>query len=231
MVLVCLWFTLLAISWANAQENAGDEEFSFNWLDPDKKISVLQNRKYLKSDRPFLSIMGGPGISNAYRKTFDVTTAFAYYPKDIWGIEVFYTLFSNQENNTFENLKKFAPTAFPVVREVRAQFGLLLHYVPWYAKLNVFNQILYFDWYFSGGAGGIHTALDTRTSTAGSSSFQNQDFFSFFLGTGHQYYLTKSLSFRIDLTSAFYRAPSFGNSGDNTWFSNLSFGFGFGLRI
>ncbi len=250
--LVALWFVLLALSWANAEENqdslqtasdlqrspaayngSGDsaDAFNFNWLDPEKKIYVLQNRKYLKSNRPLLSVMAGPSISNAYRKTFDFTGAFAYYPEEIWGLEVFYTLFANQENNTFAALTDATKNVIPVIREIRSQFGIDFHYVPWYSKINVFNQILYFDWYFSGGLGAIHTALDTRASALVASVFQNEDFFSLFAGTGQQYHLSRSLLFRIDFTGAFYQAPRFGNSGGATWFSNFSFGFGLGLKI
>ncbi len=230
--LAILWLAVLAVSWANAAEDK-DNEFNFSWLDPDKKIYVLQNRKYLKANRPLVSVMGGPAISNAYRTSYDITGSFAFYMSELFGIEAFYSGFINKENNTFDALK-FAigsNALLPVVREIRAQYGLLMHYVPWYSKINVFNQILYFDWYFSGGLGGIHTALDTRTVATSNPAFETQDFFCLFLGTGHEYYLTQNVIVRLDFSGAFYRAQSFGKSGDTTWFSNYSFGLGLGYRL
>ncbi len=207
------------------------DEFNFNWLDPEKKIYVLQNRKYLKANRPQLSVMAGPGISNAYRNTYEISGAFSYYLSEMFGVEVFYSTLNNRENNTFEHLKQAAPNTLPVVREIRSQLGLVAHYVPWYAKINVFNKVLYFDWYFSGGMGSINTALDTRTSASSSPSYSKQDFLALFLGTGHQYHLNQNWIVRFDFTGSIYQAPRFGDSGENTWFSNYLFGFGLGYRI
>ena len=41
---------------ADASPNSSDEEYNFKWLDPDKKVYVLQNRKYRKALRPFFSV-------------------------------------------------------------------------------------------------------------------------------------------------------------------------------
>ena len=36
---------------ASGDGSNSDDEYNFNWLDPEKKIYVLQNRKYLKANR------------------------------------------------------------------------------------------------------------------------------------------------------------------------------------
>jgi outer membrane beta-barrel protein len=242
-----LWLTLVAVSWADGSEvdrspaatppakaaaaALESDEYNFSWLDPDKKIYVLQNRRYIKAKHLLLSAMAGTGFSNAYRSAYSVDPRVAFYFSEALGIEAFYSFFHNKENNTFEALQQSAPNTLPVVREIRSQYGLLMHYVPWYAKINVFNKILYFDWYFTGGAGTIRTALDTRTSSASASQFTNQDLFSLFLGTGHQYHLSQFMLVRLDFSGGFYRAPVFGNEGDNAWFSNYVFGLGFGFKL
>ena len=48
-------------------------EYDFSWLDPDKKIYVIQNRKYLKAKRALVSVLGGLGLSNPYRTTYNVS--------------------------------------------------------------------------------------------------------------------------------------------------------------
>lgn len=223
------WLALVASSWAEAADSQKDE-YSFKWLDPEKKIYVLQNRKYLKANRPMLSVLGGPGLSNPYRTSYTVEPRISFYLSEQWGLEVTYGKTFNSENNTYQALKQASGTGvLPVVREINSQYGASVHWVPWYAKINVFNQILYFDWYFSGGAGTVQTTAFTSSGTT--TSQQSQDFFALFAGTGHQYFLSDSLTFRLDFSGAFYQAPVFGNSGDKTWFSNFNFAIGLGFRI
>jgi outer membrane beta-barrel protein len=234
-LMIVFWLLLVAASWAEASTSRDrdqeDSEYNFNWLDTDKKIYVLQNRKFIKAGRLMLSGMGGPGETNAYRTTYNVGARMAFYPWELLGVEAFYTYFRNVENSTYDALKIAAPNTMPIVREIRAQYGAMVHYVPWYAKINVFNKILYFDWYFSVGAGTVQTALDDRRTANATPSYQEQSLLGYFLGTGHQYHLTRWLTVRADFMSAFYRAPLFGTTGAETWFSNYQLAFGLGLRI
>jgi outer membrane beta-barrel protein len=228
---------VLVVGMAGARNTQADDfsksedEYSFNWLDPDKKIYVLQNRKYLKSNRLLLSVMGGVGFSNPYRSTYNVDPRMSYYFNETWGIEVFYTLTGNSPNTVLDALQRASPNTLPNIREIRAQYGGMLHYVPWYAKINVFNSILYFDWYFGAGAGTVQTYVDTRTQVSAPSNFLEQDMFSLFFCTGHQFHLSQSWVVRIDVTGAFYQAPINGTAGDTAWYSNYNFGVGIGLRI
>lgn len=235
--LASLWLMIVAASWADASEDSskdavvGKDEYSFKWLDPDKKIYVLQNRKYLKANHLMLSALLGPGLSNSYRDTAGLSFRGSYYFTEWLGIEGFYTAGFNSENKTFEALKRTAVTTLPIVREIRGQTGVMLQYVPWYAKINVFNSILYFDWYFNGGVGTLRTALDTRPNTASPATYTEENLTSYFLGTGHMFHLSQVFTVRLDLTGAYYRAPILGNSGESTWFSNYLFGFGLGLKL
>lgn len=227
-----LWLALVASTWADAAHAAQGtdegEEYNFNWLDPEKKIYVLQNRKFLKANRVLLSVLTGPGLSNPYRTAFNVDGRFSYYFREDWGLEVFYAKSLNSQNNTFKALVNTATTTKPVIREIGSEYGALVHWVPWYSKINVFNKILYFDWYFSGGAGTLQTSVDT---TSANSPFTSQELFALFAGTGHQYHVTRSLTVRLDFMGAFYRAPIFGTAGEEVWYSNYNFGVGLGWRI
>ncbi|MCM2323834.1 MAG: outer membrane beta-barrel domain-containing protein [Oligoflexia bacterium] len=229
-----LWLTLVAASWtqgaqaAEAQES--EQEYSFKWLDPEKKIYVLQNRRYLKANRLLLSALAGPGLSNPYRTTWGLEPRVAYYVREDLGLEVFYRRSLNSKNNAFEALVATNASVFPVIREIRGQYGALLHWVPWYAKINVFNKILYFDWYLSGGAGQLQTWIN-RDARFPNGEFVQQDLFGLFLGTGHQYHLSRSLTVRLDFSGAFYQAPTFGLTGEDVWFSDYNFTVGVGIRI
>ncbi len=229
-----LWLALMAVSWAEAATPSpapsDDDEYNFSWLDPEKKIYVLQNRRYQKAKKLLLSATVGPGFSNPYRSSLNVDPRLAYYFSESWGFEVFYTLTFNSENSVFKALQG-ATATLPVVREVRSQLGAQLHWVPWYAKINVFNRILYFDWYFAGGAGSINVARDIRANAqAAEGPYADEQYFAAYLSTGHYYHLSESLVVRMDITGAFYRAPIV-VGGEQGWFPNYNFGLGVGLKL
>jgi outer membrane beta-barrel protein len=226
------WLMLIASTWAEAKEvESEDSEYNFSWLDPDKKIYVLQNRKYTKAGHPMVSLMGGVGASNPYRSTFSVDPRLAYYINEMFGIEAFFTYTSNSPNNTIEALQIASPTTLPNIREIRAMMGAMVHFVPWYAKINVFNTILYFDWYFGAGASQVQSFVDTRTNKNSPSNFVQQNIPALVLSTGHLYHISQRFLARFDLTGSFYQAPINGLAGDNTWYSNFNFSFGLGLKI
>jgi len=232
--LTLLWLTLMAASWADAAENSRGsnyDEYSFSWLDPDKRIYVLQNRRYVKAQKLILSLMTGVGTSNPYRTTYNLDPRIAFYFSEALGIEFFYTKTVNKTNTTFNQLQQASPTTWPVVREIRSQMGVLGHWVPWYAKINVFNKILYLDWYFSGGVGTLQTALEKRTIANGPSTYTDQNFTAFYFGTGHNYYLSDSFSIRLDLLGAAYNAELGPGSTAKAWYSNYNFNIGLGWRI
>jgi outer membrane beta-barrel protein len=235
VLIAVLWLSLIAASWADAAENSQEsqDEYNFNWLDPEKKIYVLQNRRYLKAGRPMVSLMGGTGFSNPYRTTINADARAAFYLTESWGIEGFFTYTRNSANANFNALSGTGSNVLPVIREINSQYGAMVQWVPWYAKINVFNQILYFDWYFAAGAGGINYGMFNSSAdgvTVNRSEVTRSDF-AVYLGTGHIYHLNERFIVRLDFTSAFYSAPVFGTGGASSITSNLNFGIGGGIRL
>jgi outer membrane beta-barrel protein len=241
--LACGWLFLMAAAWSDAdaaetpapREEAaanGSDEYSFSWLDPDKKIYVLQNRRYLKAGKVMLSLLGGTSLGNPFRNSLNIDPRVAYYFSEAWGFEVFYTISKNTENNTLRSLGTASGAgALPRIRENKSQYGIMLHWVPWYAKINMFNKILYFDWYLGAGVGTSHTGLDLRNSLNAAPNVREEDKFTYFWATGHQFHVSERFSIRLDFTGSHYQAPVLGDSGDNVWFSNYNVGFGLGVRI
>lgn len=242
----CIWLAIVAASWAEADAAERDPvfvdrapaadsktngEYDFNWLDPDKKIYVLQNRRYLKAERALLSLMVGPGLSNPYKTVWDIDGRLAYYMSESFGVEAFYTGLFNSTNNTYRALISTNTSVVPPLREIRTQYGLLAHYVPWYAKINVFNSILYFDWYFSAGLGRMHSVVNSETNPNVTANYVDDDLTAFYFGTGHQYYLSQRVTVRLDFTGAVYSAPIYGLTGNKALFSDYRFGIGLGLRF
>ena len=251
--LAVLWLGLIAASWAEADtttdrapasttpngvtSGSGDEDYNFSWLDPEKKIYVLQNRKYAKAEKVLISAMAGPGLSNPFRTVLNLDLRLAYYFSESWGIEGFYVNVINSPNNTFKALNGTGSGVYPVTREFNSELGALVHWVPWYAKINVFNSILYFDWYFAAGIGNLSSNVFPFSLSGGTPTAVSQNNTALILGTGHQYHLSQNFIVRLDFTEAIYRAFVFGvNDGtpgkdEQATYSNFNFSVGLGLKL
>lgn len=260
VLVAVFWLVIVAASWAEAAEVPKDitldsktpastaktdttrapaaaepiqdenSEYNFSWLDPEKKIYVLQNRKYTKAGHVFLNLMGGPGFSNSYRTVWNLDPRIDYYFSESFGIEAFYTFTFNSPNNTFGALQTTSPTTLPIVREIHSELGFMAQWVPWYAKINFFNNIIHFDWYVQAGGGQIGTQISGSGTNNGLAA-QTQNIFALYAGTGHLYHLSESVTLRVDFTGAYYNAPLQGNTGSGTWFSNYNFEVGIGYRL
>jgi len=229
-----LWLSLMAGAWSRAEASdsgSSDDSYSFSWLDPDKKIYVLQNRKFTKAGRVLVSALGGVGGSNPYRNVRFVEPRVAVFFSEALGVEIFYSKVFNSENTTYRALSAADPTTLPMIREIRGSMGGLLHWVPWYAKINVFNQILYFDWGFQAGAGTLDAVILSRASTSAPFTETSDKQFALYAGTNQQFFLSQNWTVRLDVLGAFYNAKYSNGSEDKTWFSNFQFGAGLGYRL
>jgi outer membrane beta-barrel protein len=233
LLLGMCWLFLMAATWSRAAEpdsspQAGDE-YNFKWLDPDKKIYVLQNRRYQKAGRVTLSLSGGPDFGNAYRTSWSISPKISYFFSEQFGVEFFYTKTGNTQNNTYNALVNTGASVLPVIREISSQYGGIFYWSPWYAKINVFNSILYFDWLFGAGIAGINSNLIAVSSSSTTTTTSNLT--SFLWTTGQQFYLSERFIARWDLTGSYYSAPVYGTSGSSSLFSDYSVMLGIGVRL
>ena len=220
-------FAALQVQSAKAKES---DEYDFSWLDPDKKIYVLQNRRYTKAGKPTVSLSGIYGLSQVYRTVVGVEPRLAYYFSESWGVEVFYTGFSSSPNQNDKILKQ-ATSTIPAAIDLKNQSGILVHWVPWYSKLNFFNQILYFDWGLNFGFGTLNAQVDTNRTVGGTSNFIQKSYTAYYIGTTQQFHITKNWFARLDVTGAIYQREIYGDGGDKAWFSNFNAGLGVGYRF
>jgi outer membrane beta-barrel protein len=226
VLMAALWLSVVAASWSEAAEDS-DNEYNFSWLDPDKKVSVLQNRKFRKENKPMVTLNLGFANSNPYRKSYVIEPRIAYYFNEAWGIEVFYSIFSNKENDTAKAL--ISTTIRPDVIEVKNQVGALLQWAPWYAKINVFNTVLYFDWYFDGGVGTLNANMIPGSNNAGAATTKSLT--AYYLGSGMLFHVTENFLVRLDYLNGWFQAPQRAVSGPNTFFNSSDFTIGAGFRL
>ena len=216
-----------------------DDDYNFSWLDPDKKIYVLQNRKFRKAGGAHLYALGGMGLGELYRKAYQIQPRLGYWFNEDFGIEGFYTGRFNSTNGAYGSLARAMVVngvgKSPFIREITSQFGVLFNWAPWYAKINVFNTILYFDWYFSAGLGSMSSRVGPNTLADNPAAWTNSNLFAVYLGTGHLFHISEMWMVRLDFLMHFYSAPIdggfVGGSNDQAIFSNSSLNLGIGIKI
>jgi len=217
---------------------AVDDDYNFSWLDPDKKIYVLQNRKFRKAGAAQIFVLGGMGLGETYRKAFQYQPRLGYWFNEDFGLEAFYTGRSNTANSAYGSLARaLGSGTSPYIREIDNQVGVLFNWAPWYAKINVFNTILYFDWYFSVGAGSMGTEVGPRTKADSPALWTTENLFAVYLGSGHIFHVSERFMVRLDFLVHFYSAAidggnsATGASNDKAIFSNTSLNLGIGLKL
>lgn len=211
------------------REGDEDDEYNFSWLDPDKKVYVLQNRKYRKDGRFAVYLQGGLNLNNPYRSELLYGPRVSYWLNEQFGFDAFYYGINSGKNETYESLEEAATNsgALPFVRRHHSYFGAQFTWTPWYAKINFFNKILYFDWFLNLGAGQAATSVDRNRSKTTPANFVDENVFTIFFGMGQNYYITRNWVVRLDLIGSTYTASSI-NANTSKRFTNFDFTAGLG---
>lgn len=172
---------------------------------PFSDIAVIQIRYLPKTSRfelfPNLGIM----VNNPFFMNFDAGARLAYGISEKIAIEAnFMYIMSTKQKVTTDLLAP--PHSVQTSSFITAQtfYGADLKWSPVYGKMGFFNKsIIPFDMYFSGGVGITGTT-------------QNTSPFTFHLGTGQIFALSKKMAFRWDVSGYFYNSTTFTASGQQT---------------
>lgn len=217
---VILIFTVMFTSIVFAAE---DSTYTFNWLDPDKEVYVLQNRKFRKVKTAYIHAGFGKTTSGAFADATAIQGRFGYFFTENWGVEVVYSSNSSSTNDTYGSVA--AQQSVPFVRLVDQYYGALLMWSPFYAKINTFDKIFYFDWIF--GLGGAQlTESNNRDGLNASSGgldlpFTSETHSGLMWCTAMRFYVTENWSARLDVTAVHYQAKkALANSTEESWYQN-----------
>ena len=163
-------------------------------LSPFEDIAVIQRRFMPKTKRFEFSGALGNSLNNAFFNNWGIIGRATYYLTEKHGLEFqFFWLNSNERDVTesLRNDQKVQTRSLVVPENYK---GLSYKYVPVYGKIALFNKrIIPFDLYVAAGGGLTNTGLEEEEATL-------------YLGTGQQFYLTKSLAFRWDFALNMYQA-------------------------
>jgi outer membrane beta-barrel protein len=183
--------------------------YNFSWLDNDKEIYVLQNRKYRKDGSLYIGATAAYNLSQDFLDAYSGTIRTGYFFTEDWGIELLYGKNSSSESDTAKGVKEQG--AFPFYREIDTVMGGMLMWSPFYSKINTFNKIFYFDWMFGVGVANISTKdnrnlFDTNVSASNRNQLTSENNIGALWNTGFRFYINESWSLRLDITGVSYKA-------------------------
>ena len=193
--LYCVLAVLLGTI-SNVQASEKDL-YNFQWLDPDKKVYVLQKKVYKRKGTFYANFGYLSGLNFNYLDVSGFLAGIGYYFGEEWAFEVFYHLYRNGANEAQKNILKTHDEAVPFIRKFQSKEGGMILWSPFYGKINTFNKIIYFDWSFGLG-GGTLAAKSNACCVAREDSdldkFEAESFKALFFKTAFRIYMNKWLS-------------------------------------
>jgi outer membrane beta-barrel protein len=189
--------------------HAGEESlYDFLWLDPDKKVYVLQNKLYKKEHSFYFDV----GYIENFTSKFQDTNGFAlkggYYIHEEWGLELFYHQYGNSNNDDFRNVR-LINEAEPFIRRLNSSYGALVIWSPFYGKINTFNEIFYFDWSFGAGYAQVNAESNIDSVRQGDkkTSYKSEVYNGAALKTNLKFHLNERLHLGVEYMNTYYMAP------------------------
>jgi outer membrane beta-barrel protein len=182
--------------------------YDFLWLDPDKKVYVLQNKVYKKERSFYFSLGYLYGMTNEFQDTYGGHLSMGYYFNEEWAFEVFGNKYKNSNNEAYENLTRIN-SSVPFVRRFESFYGGMVVWSPFYGKINTFNKIFYFDWSVGLGAGKVETESNALTAADPnvSTEFAKESYTGGALKTGLRFHATENIHINIEYLRTTYKAP------------------------
>lgn len=190
--------------------HAGEESlYDFLWLDPDKKVYVLQNKLYKKEHSFYADI----GYLTNYTSKFQNTQGFGlragYYFHEEWAFELFMNQYSNANNDDYRSIR-VVNGADPFIRKLNSTYGAMAVWSPFYGKINTFNQIYYFDWSFGAGYAQVNAKSNLKTAALGSavSKYESDNYTGGVLKTKVKFHVNEHVHLGVEYMNTYYMAPS-----------------------
>lgn len=183
--------------------------YNFSWLDNDKEIYVLQNRKFRKDGSFYVGATGAYNLSQDFLDAYGGTLRAGFFFTEDWGIEGVFGKNTSAESDTAKGVREQG--AFPFYRKIDSYMGAMFMWSPFYAKINTFNKVFYFDWMFGLGVANISTEdnrnrFDSAVPLAEQSNLTKENSLGALWNTGFRFYLTTNWSLRLDITGLTYKA-------------------------
>jgi len=221
-LLFCYVATLFLLTPVYGEEG---DTYSFTWLDQDKEVYVLQNRKYRKKGRLYFNAGYGMTTSGAFVDANAFQFRAGYFATEVFGFEFIYSKNSGKENVTAASVRNDGSLAgsVPFRRITENYMGGMVVWSPFYSKINTFNSIVYMDWIIGVGYAQLEESNNKTEFLSGNlnSTPLLETHGGIMWDIGTKIYMNSSFNLRIDLTAIHYKAerPSVNGSQDD-WNKN-----------
>ena len=213
--------------------HAGEKSlYDFLWLDPDKKVYVLQNKLYKKENSFYFDLGYISNMTSKFQDTQGFSLKGGYYFHEEWGIEMFYHQYSNANNDDFRNVQ-LINQAVPFVRRLNSTYGAAVIWSPFYGKINTFNKIYYFDWSFGAGYSQVNADSNIKSVRINNApnKYTKEIYNGALLKTKVKFHLTENVHLGLEYMNTYYMAPGPKNPKSDKLRTNtdviLSVGFSF----
>jgi outer membrane beta-barrel protein len=204
--------------------------YDFSWLDKDKEIYVLQNRRFRKDGRGYIGATGVKTLNGAFIDSYGGSFKAGYFFREDWGVEFVYGKSSGSTNDNYTGVNEQAAIAY--YRKVDSYMGAMAMWSPFYSKINTFNKVFYFDWIFGAGLASINTLDNSKEfETPSDKSLTSESNMGLLWTTGMRFYITEHWSLRVDFMGMHYNAKKSSKKNSNQLetdllFSNYDLGLG-----
>lgn len=198
------------------------------WAQKDTDFSVVQNRLYTKEKRLALNLQYGFLINDTWSEGPTVAGSLSYYFSERYGIEAQFQKTSSYDNQATSSLKS-NQSGTPNHGTIQSYQGLSFNFVPFYAKMSIFNQkIAYFDMAFSPGVG--VTTYEQQKDSGNSQKTAP----TFSIDITQTFFFSDHWAFRADYRNRWFqeeivhfRSPNTSVSNQTSQTSVLTFGFSY----
>lgn len=182
----------IALLSALAPSSARAEDFK------DYEIRVIKNKFFTKRFRLQLDVSGGAVMNQSFHNSYLASAGLGFHFSESFGLhaEGAYSFVDNKDECDLLG-RDF--NINPLINEIQTYYGGYLSYTPIYGKYQLGSgDVLYFDWFFTGGAG-LAANRERQGGCGGEEVEPGTDVWKttlqFNLGTGQRYFLGKNTAF------------------------------------
>ncbi len=227
-----MFIALISLIMSSMVMAAESSLYNFSWLDKDKEIYVLQNRRYRKDGKVYIGGNLARTINGAFIDSYGASVRGGFFFQEDWGIELLLGKGMGKENTTAKGIREQGTV--PFYRKINTYMGGMLMWSPFYSKINTFNRIFYYDWLFGAGVANVSTEDNRkRFINQNDSSMTTDSSIGLVWTTGMRFYINDHWSVRLDFTGLNYRSERFGKPTTSAtvkkktdYFSNYDVGVG-----
>jgi outer membrane beta-barrel protein len=165
------------------------------WSAKDDDFAVVQNRRYTKSGRVFLSVNGGVPFNDPFSSGTMYSANVGYFFNERWGVDLEHKSGSLKDNDaTALFISRYG--VYPDHNVFQSSDILSLTLVPFYAKMSFMDtSIIYFDMGFSLGAGTLSYTIKKSEGDETKSAPVAK------LGVFQQVFFTEHFALRAELSN------------------------------